>query len=318
MSAAARQEWMFEKAPAPYVVRAAEKDEYYKRYVVDDVEEVATRLFGTRWVNRMEQELQLAGQSAYYLLSSGGGRQSLGEEYCDLIAVNLHRMQPLTQARRIAQTLLRLVVPYLVAKYLPHLITRLAPRSQQNQLQLRAKKLVQELHRAHLAFFFIHSTYYLVSSRAAGAGLLLMNAPSPGAGGYSWFGYSILIQQAIEVFRLAKRSLWDARAGRDRSGAGGDAGGGGCSDDDEDDVSADDDADADDGGEEGLVGRCGICLGARGRRNGPTTATRCGHMFCWQCVTGLCTSSPSPLCPLCRERITLATLAPVYSHRELK
>eukprot|EP01061_Rhynchopus_euleeides_P045424 TRINITY_DN8142_c0_g2_i1.p1 TRINITY_DN8142_c0_g2~~TRINITY_DN8142_c0_g2_i1.p1 ORF type:complete len:302 (+),score=101.28 TRINITY_DN8142_c0_g2_i1:172-1077(+) len=301
MSSHARQEWMFEKAPAPYVVRAAEKDEYYKRYLVDDVEEVATRLFGTRWVNKLEQEIQLVGQSAYFLLASGGGRQTLGEEYCDLLAVRSRTMQPVTQARRLIQILLHLLVPYLMNKYLPHVISRFAPRSRQSSLQLQVKRLIQELYRFHLALFFINSTFYLVSSRQTDMGLLLMNVPSPDIGSYGWFGWSILIQQGLQAAQVAKRALWrDAPAG-----------------DVEGEEEEEDEEDQEDEGDEAVqdTARCGICLGKRGKRNGVTTATKCGHMFCWYCVTGLCTSSPSPLCPLCRDRITLATLAPVYTYQ---
>jgi len=48
--------------------------------------------------------------------------------------------------------------------------------------------------------------------------------------------------------------------------------------------------------------RCVLCMGPRRA----TSATSCGHLFCWDCIIGWCQASDSGSaeCPLCRQQIT--------------
>ena len=174
----AKKSWMFQLAPAPYIVRAAEKDEFYKRHVAEQLEEICTRVLGTRWVNRFEQELRLVAFCGYYILTAQGGGQTFGEEYCDLMQIHSTRFMPQGAVLRTMQVILHLFVPYLFEKWLPRMLTRIQ-NFQRNihATQLTIKSSIRELLRFHLALFFIFGAYYQLSYRVTRSKMLLMNRP---------------------------------------------------------------------------------------------------------------------------------------------
>ncbi|WFD33819.1 peroxisome biogenesis factor 10 [Malassezia cuniculi] len=57
--------------------------------------------------------------------------------------------------------------------------------------------------------------------------------------------------------------------------------------------------------------RCTLCMDRRTPENGMSAVTECGHVFCWDCITGWANEKPE--CPLCRQALDCARLVPIYN-----
>lgn len=72
---------LYPRAAQSEIVRAHQKDVYYRDQFYAQVKEVASDLLGSRRSHVYGEVLSLAASVAYFGLSTLGGAQSLGEEY---------------------------------------------------------------------------------------------------------------------------------------------------------------------------------------------------------------------------------------------
>ncbi|XP_024545002.1 peroxisome biogenesis factor 10-like isoform X2 [Selaginella moellendorffii] len=107
------REGMFPPAAAPEVMRAAEKDEQYASFVCESCYDAFRHAFGTRLAVAYQNETKLAGRALYYLLTTGAGLQTLGEEYCDILQVAGASGLPPSPARRVLLIFYQAILPYL-------------------------------------------------------------------------------------------------------------------------------------------------------------------------------------------------------------
>lgn len=57
--------------------------------------------------------------------------------------------------------------------------------------------------------------------------------------------------------------------------------------------------------------RCTLCMDRRTPEVGNSAVTECGHVFCWDCITGWIKEKPE--CPLCRQSVQCNRLVPIYN-----
>ncbi|CAH9106359.1 unnamed protein product [Cuscuta epithymum] len=106
----------FPQAQQPEIMRAAEKDEQYTLFVYESCRDAFRHLFGTRVALSYQNETKLLGQMLYFLLTTGAGKQTLGEEYCDITQVAGPFGLPPTPARRALFIFYQTAVPYLAER----------------------------------------------------------------------------------------------------------------------------------------------------------------------------------------------------------
>jgi peroxin-10 len=299
-------------AAAPFVYLAAVKDREYVRILSERLQEVLQLDvpfgIGGRHAVMLTHEIEALARLIYYYCMYCMSHRTLGQEYVNTIPVRVgdgaKSSSLLSDSSRLLLVIGHVCVPYLHQKFVNkhrvlfnHLLgnDNASDRGVLGKLGrllkwISSPSTLHWLSRAHLALFFLNSKYSEVWLRLCGVRFVReakLNQPNT-----KYTALGLLL--CLELVGVAIQGISSSSPPPQPPAA--------ASSSPKKVGSNIVDASSEQIGDPTLTGgasKCTLCMGPRK----DTSATECGHLFCWTCIMEWCQAnkSGSAECPLCRQ-----------------
>ncbi|XP_011162420.1 peroxisome biogenesis factor 10 [Solenopsis invicta] len=265
----------FKCASQAEILRSHQRDDDFVKYLQEKLSEISQNFGMHRSFLYQCIRSDIPLKLLYFVFTSGMGNQTLGEEYTGIVQANLEQRRIPTLIVRVLaavleclgeRTLLKLLQQ--LQSYVNHPHRELTPTAITffNALLSKLRTMIPIIVLFHKGLFYIYGRYYSLGRRIAGLDYTKVYGPRP-VDTVSWglrlLGIATLIQCLLRIWQSG--ALQDATTVNTSNAK--------CSNH-----------------------NCQLCLEAAA-----TTATLCGHLFCWSCLSEWLRVKPQ--CPFCREYV---------------
>ncbi|KAK1514520.1 Pex2/Pex12 amino terminal region [Colletotrichum costaricense] len=234
-------------ASAPDIIRAHQKDAYYKGHLSNTLTSLHRLLLGARSAHSATALHRLLADTLYLGLTTLPGNRTLGEEYCDLVQLHVGAADNDTDdpsgalptlARRASYIATSVLFPYIAGRALPTIRARLRTllepstslksSSSSTKHKTSRKDAIKAylatnlpsltsaapIHAATLAIFYFTGTYYELAKRVLGLRYVFTRRvpDSPDRAGYEVLGVLLVAQLAVQSYLHIRSTISDAAA----------------------------------------------------------------------------------------------------------
>ena len=305
------------------LVRSNQKDQFYVGNLYRLLSELLQKVLRPRVWLSWQREMRLCAELAYFSVTSLLNRQTLGEDYCNIVqtAPRANTFQKYTAPgffRRLHFVLLQVLFPYLLEKLLtylsrcvdsencdsserlPPLIRRLSSGQRQTLSKLLnvLSTVVSIVSQAHMAVFYWKGSHYHLAKRVAGVHYVEIErigvSESSGSQPYEMLGLLLSTQITLQLvnYCIALIDQLTPTQHAPLQVVGEDTAPAHTWKNSETVPARAPESDKDESSVIGL--KCSLCLDYVIN----AAALACGHIFCWDCISPWCHQHSE--CPVCR------------------
>ena len=122
-------------ASQPEILRATQRDEMFQSILNFDFIEVAELFVKYNIITKYEKEIKLVTDSIYFLLTTGRGFMTLGEEYCQIMPRVQSQAYNRSLSKVVQMSARTKLIFYLAAVFFPYIFNKMIVSYYRRKLQ---------------------------------------------------------------------------------------------------------------------------------------------------------------------------------------
>jgi peroxin-10 len=141
--AAAPTSRFFPFATSPDIIRSYEKDSFIVSTLTNQSQSIIRSIKGARYAHGNADTIKNLTEILYFSLTTLIGNRTLGEEYCDVVQLEVDTLQLPAIVRRLGYIVSSIIIPWVLGRSLPSFRQRVRARLERSVTRQRAKEALK-------------------------------------------------------------------------------------------------------------------------------------------------------------------------------